>query len=196
MSPAPPTISVEPIDELRCKFILDRPVAEPGVKKFLSVHEAADVPVVAAILAVPSVCEAVVSANVITAVQDGSMPWSAIEPQVRYAIEASIGAEEAELGMREVHDDDEVFDIVERVFEEQINPSVAQHGGKVELIDVENMVVVVRMKGGCQGCGMANVTLKQGIEGTLKRQLPGIQGIKDITDHASGTNPYFESSKK
>ncbi len=88
-------------------------------------------------------------------------------------------------------DDDSAYDLVDRLLRERINPAVAQHGGKVELIDVQEGVVVVRMMGGCQGCGMANVTLRQGIETSLRRMLPGLNGIRDVTDHASGKNPYF-----
>lgn len=195
MSPAS-HISVEPIDDLRCKFILDRSVVEGGTRKFLSPEEAADVPIVAAILEVSAICEVVVSGNVITAIQDGTLPWTAIDPQVRYAIDAVSAQVAVSAELRSPGDDDEAFDIIEEVLNTQINPAVAQHGGQIELIDVQDMTVVVRMMGGCQGCGMANVTLRQGIEETLKRQLPGIKGVKDITDHAAGTDPYFQSEKK
>jgi Fe/S biogenesis protein NfuA len=66
----------------------------------------------------------------------------------------------------------------------------------VDLIDVDEGIVVVRMMGGCQGCGMANVTLRQGIEAALKRSIPGVQGIRDITDHSAGANPYISASSK
>ena len=88
-------------------------------------------------------------------------------------------------------DDDAIFRLVTDVFREQIDPAVAKHGGKVELIDVQDGTIVVRMKGGCQGCGMATVTLRQGIEASLKRLVPGLKGIHDITDHTAGTNPYY-----
>ncbi len=87
--------------------------------------------------------------------------------------------------------DDRIFDVVDRLFREEINPMVARHGGKVELLDVQDATVVVRMMGGCQGCGMATVTLRQGIETALRQAVPGVRGIKDITDHASGKNPYY-----
>jgi Fe-S cluster biogenesis protein NfuA len=90
-------------------------------------------------------------------------------------------------------DDDTLYGVVSRIFATQINPAVAQHGGKVELIDVQDATVVLRMSGGCQGCGMANVTLRQGIEAALRRQLPQVRGIRDITDHSAGTNPYYAS---
>ncbi len=93
-------------------------------------------------------------------------------------------------------DDDALYDVVEEIFRTQINPAVAQHGGRVDLVDVEDGVVVVRMMGGCQGCGMANVTLRQGIEASLKRVVPGLKGLKDITDHSAGTNPYYAPSSK
>lgn len=95
-----------------------------------------------------------------------------------------------------VGDDDEMYALVADLFAQQINPAVAQHGGKVELIDVQDGIVVLRMMGGCQGCGMANVTLRQGIETALRRGIPGFAGLRDITDHAAGTNPYFQAATK
>jgi Fe-S cluster biogenesis protein NfuA len=91
-----------------------------------------------------------------------------------------------------VLDDDTMYDVVDEIFRSQINPAVAQHGGRIDLLDVENGFVVIRMMGGCQGCGMANQTLRQGVEGSLRRAVPGFRGIRDITDHASGTNPYYK----
>ena len=73
---------------------------------------------------------------------------------------------------------------------------VGRHGGHVELIDVQDAVVLLRMGGGCQGCGMADVTLRQGIEGLLGQHVPEIRGIMDITDHTAGSNPYFQAAKK
>jgi len=73
---------------------------------------------------------------------------------------------------------------------------VAGHGGVIDLIDVRGGVVYIRMGGGCQGCGMADVTLRQGIEGMLAQHIPEVRGIVDITDHTSGANPYFQASKK
>jgi len=91
-----------------------------------------------------------------------------------------------------VLDDDRMFDIVEEIFRSQINPAVGQHGGRIDLLDVEDGVVVIRMMGGCQGCGMANQTLRQGVDQSLTRMVPGYRGIRDITDHAAGENPYYK----
>ena len=84
---------------------------------------------------------------------------------------------------------------VQELLDTAINPAVAGHGGYIELIDVQDRTVVVRMKGGCQGCGMATVTLRQGIEASLRKVIPGLRGITDITDHSAGTNPYYAPSK-
>jgi Fe-S cluster biogenesis protein NfuA len=88
-------------------------------------------------------------------------------------------------------DDDVMYDVVREIFRDDINPMVARHGGRVDLVDVQDGTVVVRMMGGCQGCGMATVTLRQGIETALRQAVPGIRGLKDITDHSAGANPYY-----
>lgn len=79
------------------------------------------------------------------------------------------------------------------VLEARINPMVASHGGVVSLVEVtSDKDVVLQFGGGCQGCGMIGVTLKQGVETTLKQEVPEIRQIIDATDHASGTDPYYQ----
>ncbi len=82
-----------------------------------------------------------------------------------------------------------------QLLDERINPSVASHGGHISLVDVQDDTVYIRLEGGCQGCGMANVTLKQGIEVEIKRAVPKITTVLDTTDHAGGSNPYYEPGK-
>lgn len=83
-----------------------------------------------------------------------------------------------------------------QVLDTQINPSIAAHGGQAQLVAVEGDTAYLRLSGGCQGCGMASVTLSQGIEVALRESVPEITRVVDTTDHASGTNPYFEPAKK
>lgn len=89
--------------------------------------------------------------------------------------------------------------LVERVrwvVEQEINPQLAQHRGHVAVQEVTgDGIVVLRFGGGCHGCGMADVTLKQGIEKTLLSRVPGITAVRDATDHASGEAPYIRSDK-
>ena len=92
-------------------------------------------------------------------------------------------------------DDNAVKTRVQKILDEMINPAVAGHGGYVELLDVKDNFVYLLLGGGCQGCGMVNVTLKHGIEATLKEEIPQIAGVIDQTDHAGGTNPFYQPSK-
>ena len=85
---------------------------------------------------------------------------------------------------------------IQRIFDEQVNPQIASHGGYVQLLEVQGNRAYIEMGGGCQGCGMANVTLKQGVEVAVKEQIPEIEELIDVTDHASGDNPYYKPSKK
>ena len=80
------------------------------------------------------------------------------------------------------------------LLETEINPALASHGGRVSLVEItETKEVVLQFGGGCHGCGMADVTLKQGIEQTLTRNIPEITAVVDVTDHQSGSNPYYAS---
>ncbi len=83
---------------------------------------------------------------------------------------------------------------VEWVLEARINPMVASHGGRVGLVELTDQGdVVLQFGGGCHGCGMVDVTLKQGIETTMKQEIPEVRRVIDATDHASGENPYYQS---
>lgn len=84
---------------------------------------------------------------------------------------------------------------VHSVIEGQINPGIASHGGRATLIDVQDDVVYVELGGGCVGCSMASVTLKQGVETLIKQAVPQVRQVIDVTDHAGGSNPYYTSAK-
>jgi Fe/S biogenesis protein NfuA len=83
-----------------------------------------------------------------------------------------------------------------QVLDQEINPAIAAHGGYAELVAVEGSIVYLRLAGGCQGCGLAAVTLSQGIEVAILDSVPEISEVVDVTDHASGANPYYEAAKK
>jgi Fe/S biogenesis protein NfuA len=84
---------------------------------------------------------------------------------------------------------------IQRVFDEYVNPGIAAHGGMVTLLDVKENKAYIEMGGGCQGCGMANVTLKNGIEVAIREAVPTIEEVIDVTDHAGGANPYYKPAK-
>ena len=83
-----------------------------------------------------------------------------------------------------------------QVLEQQVNPTIAAHGGAAELVAVEQGTAYLKLGGACQGCAMATVTLSQGIETAIIQAVPEITSVVDVTDHQSGTNPYFEAAKK
>jgi Fe/S biogenesis protein NfuA len=84
---------------------------------------------------------------------------------------------------------------IQQLIDEQINPAVASHGGHVSLLDVKDNLVFVRLGGGCQGCGMVDVTLRQGIEALIQQEYPQIIRVIDQTDHAGGDNPFYQPAK-
>jgi Fe-S cluster biogenesis protein NfuA len=204
MSSAEVRITAEPVDNHRCKFVVSQPLHAAGVRRFASADEAKGSPLAEAIFAIPAggVTEVIVSGNIVTVVKDNRAPWQAVGKAVGAAIRAAAAsgappvAAKAAAPSTGAVDDDALYERVARLFDEQVNPMVARHGGRVELIDVQDAVVMLRMGGGCQGCGMADVTLRQGIEGMLAQHIPEVRGIVDITDHTTGANPYFQASKK
>jgi Fe-S cluster biogenesis protein NfuA len=199
-------ITAEPIDNQRCKFVVSVPVLAGGVRRFTGADEANGSPLAEAIFAIPglAVSELIVSGNIVTVVKQSPAPWQAVGRAIGTAIRSTVtagapavtAAPKAASGEGAALTDDALYEQVAKVFDEQVNPMVARHGGRVELIDVQDAVVMLRMGGGCQGCGMADVTLRQGIEGMLAQLVPAVRGIVDITDHATGANPYFQASKK
>jgi Fe-S cluster biogenesis protein NfuA len=199
-------ITAEPVDDNRCKFVVSQPVFAGGVRRFTGPDDAPGSPLAEAIFAIPglNVSELIVSGNIVTVVKQSPAPWQAVGKAVGSAIrtamtaggQAVTPARQPAPGEGLAVSDDQLYEQVAKVFDEQVNPMVARHGGRVELIDVQDAVVMLRMGGGCQGCGMADVTLRQGIEGMLAQLVPAVRGIVDITDHTSGANPYFQASKK
>jgi Fe/S biogenesis protein NfuA len=87
--------------------------------------------------------------------------------------------------------DDPLAQRVQEVLDTMVNPGVAGHGGSVSLERVEGDAAIIRLHGGCQGCGAANLTLKHGIERMLMEQVPEIKRVLDATDHEAGENPYY-----
>lgn len=91
-----------------------------------------------------------------------------------------------------VSDDSPIEDRINYVLHSQINPGLAAHGGMVSLVEVVDAeVAVLQFGGGCQGCGMVDMTLKDGVEKTLLEQLPQLKAVRDVTDHSNTENAYF-----
>jgi Fe/S biogenesis protein NfuA len=85
---------------------------------------------------------------------------------------------------------------VQQVLDKVVNPAIAMHGGQANFVSFEDGTVFVQLSGGCQGCGLATVTLSQGIEVSLKEAVPEVERVVDVTDHDQGANPYYQPAKK
>jgi Fe/S biogenesis protein NfuA len=87
----------------------------------------------------------------------------------------------------------ELAQLAIKVLDDQVNPSIASHGGRADLVamDDNDKVAYIKMSGGCQGCSMSRMTLSQGIETALRDAIPELTDVRDITDHASGVNPFY-----
>ncbi len=194
-------IQAEPIDAAHCRFVVSEPLLEGGARRFASAAEAQGSPLAEALFGIAGVGEVVVSGGTVTITKTDGTPWQVTGKQVGAAIRAALAAAGegpvvAAAAPVSTEEDERLYGVVADLFEAEINPAVSRHGGVVELIDVQDAMVLLRMGGGCQGCGMADVTLRQGIEVLLKKRVPEIRGLIDVTDHAAGTNPYVTASKK
>ncbi|MEX0843583.1 MAG: NifU family protein [Gemmatimonadota bacterium] len=87
----------------------------------------------------------------------------------------------------------ELAERVQAVLEQQVNPQIASHGGRIDLVGVEGTEVLMEMSGGCQGCAMSRMTLRQGVERMIREAIPEVTAIHDVTDHSAGDNPYFQA---
>ena len=89
----------------------------------------------------------------------------------------------------------EMMEKIQTVIEDMINPALAMHGGFVELVGAEDGVVSMRMSGGCQGCGAAQMTMAQGIELLLRDEVPEVRKVVDVTDHEAGESPFYAAAR-
>lgn len=94
--------------------------------------------------------------------------------------------------MPQVRDDSPIEDRINYVLYNEVNPGLAAHGGMVTLVEVVDGFAVLQFGGGCQGCGMVDVTLKEGVERTLVERIPELAGVRDTTDHSDRSQAYYQ----
>ncbi len=180
----------------RCAFVVDRPLF-PGESAHFSGPDAArQSPLAADLLAIPGVDSVLIADNTVTVSAGEPVDWPAlgIGNVIRKHIRSGLPVVATDY-LRDLPSEGDLKWVIRDLLDRQINPAVAQHGGFVELIDVRRNNVYLRLGGGCQGCGAADVTLKQGIEKAIRDLAPLVGEILDTTDHAAGRNPYYAPSK-
>ena len=184
----------EPITDAMCRFTVDRPVY-PGKAFFFANAEQAEGSAFAErIFAIEGVKSVLVSDSQVTVHKTGMAEWPVIGKQIGDAIRGFLGSGETvvdEEVLQNLPSADTIREGVQRVIDQEINPSVAGHGGVVRLIDVVDNVVYIQMGGGCQGCAMSQATLTEGIQRAILEAIPEITEVVDATDHAAGDNPFF-----
>ena len=177
-----------------CRFVVDSSL-HTGNASFSSAAAAKGAPLAEALFALPDVSAVTIARDTVSVTKQGDAAWPEIGKEIGNAIRAQIASGEPAVGDVAPAGGKELFERVQAVLTNEINPSIANHGGVVTLQRIEEGKAFVQMGGGCQGCGMADVTLKHGIESYLRQKVPEIQEVVDVTDHAQGENPYFEPGK-
>ena len=199
-APLPPAgirIRAEPRDNSTCRFVVDRPVFPEGSAYFAAEGGGEHSAMARAVLAIPGVTGVLIQDNLITVNAETNGNWMPIARDVGSRIRRVLTGPEPAVDpvvLEQLPPAETIRDQVAAVLRDEINPAVASHGGWIDLVEVERNQVFLRMGGGCQGCAMSTATLRQGVEKILRRAVPQIGAILDTTDHAAGTNPYFESA--
>lgn len=196
-------ITAEP-NGLRCKFVIDRQIYSQG-----SIHFSRDVQKKSTGLAeklfqIGNVATIQIAGSEVIVTVSQPTDWKVTAKEIGKIIREQILSKEPAVhpdlklfsvggggGEGEGEGDDKIRTAVQEIFDKEINPAIASHGGRVDLIDVKDNKIYLQMSGGCHGCGSADMTLRQGIETAIRERLPDIAEIIDVTNHASGTNPYY-----
>ena len=177
-----------------CRFVVDRPVYANRSYFFGSREAAERSPLAKRLFAIDGVQAVLIAHDCITVTKEGFEPWPVVGKQIGAAIREHLASGEPAVDeelWQSLPPADEIRQRVEKILNEELNPALAMHGGFVRLVDVKDNVVMLELGGGCQGCGMAVVTLKQGVEQAIRAQVPEVGEIIDVTDHAAGRNPYY-----
>jgi len=189
-------ITGEPtLDPGVCRFIVDRPIFEGGTVNCRNKEKAEGSPLLEALMAIEGISEVMVSHDTLTIAKTSLDPWPVLGKQIGAVVREQINSGKTLIDpeiTKKAPSEEAIREKIEALFEAQINPAIASHGGRVELADVEGTTVYLRLGGGCQGCASANATLKHGIEQAIRAEIPEVTEVLDVTDHAAGANPYYQ----
>jgi len=187
---APPAADAETV-----KITLDRRVSPGGSVFFNHPSDADGWPLIERLFAVDSVHSVLAKENVLIVAKKTEASWDAVMPRLDETIQSYYNAhpdtDERLVQAASGGDEGSIRQRVQDILDTEVNPSIASHGGFIRLVDVQGTRVILQMGGGCQGCGMAHITLRDGVEHLLRARIPEITEILDHTDHAAGTDPFY-----
>jgi Fe-S cluster biogenesis protein NfuA len=177
-----------------CRFTSARTLYV-GTKTVNSSDEAKGSPLAEKLISLSGVVKIQVIGHLLVVTKTSDKQWSELGKEIEAVLTAYLISEVA-LTPGEVRDRMMLIgrttsEKVQFLIDTEINPGVAEHGGFVRVLDVQGDTVYLKLGGGCQGCGAADFTLRQGIESIIKRAVPEIHHIIDVTNHSAGTNPYY-----
>lgn len=185
-----------PADSDTCIVRVNRPVAAGEPQYFSSPEEAASQPLARTLLELGCLEALLLQDRSITLLKplEGES-WESVMSRAQPLIQSYFEELDARVGepMREMTPEEHaLMGRVQEVMDAEINPYVASHGGFIQVLAVRDATLFVHMGGGCQGCAMSTATLKQGVESAVFKHFPELQAVLDTTDHAAGTNPYYQ----
>lgn len=179
-------------DPQKCRFVLEAEVLSRSPVSFDKKSDTSKAPLAEKLLALPYIAGVSISGSAVTLTGDNVESWPAIGKEIGGVIREQIKSGEPAVE-EEVMDigDADLFTQVNLLIKNDVNPSIAAHGGVITLHSVNDGKAFVTMGGGCQGCTASSITLKQGVESYIVAKVDGVNEIVDMTDHSEGENPYY-----
>ena len=181
-----------------CKFTVSRSLHPGGPFFFGNKERAAGSPLGERLFALPGVANVLIAESVVTIGKEPSASWSGLKSAIGTAIRTQLLTGVPAILEMAVHastqgrSDAELHAAVQELLDREVNRSIANHGGKISIVDVRQGKLFITMSGGCQGCASSQMTLRQGFEVMVKRVAPEIVEIVDATDHAAGKQPFYQ----
>jgi Fe-S cluster biogenesis protein NfuA len=184
-----------------CTFIVSRPL-HPGAPFFFANKErAAGSPLAVRLFAIPGVANVLIAENVLTLCKEPLAAWAGLKAAIGTAIRTQLMTGVPAILEMHVHtgttgrSDADLHTAIQALLDMQVNKSIANHGGRISIVEIRQGTLFITMSGGCQGCASSQVTLRQGFEVMLKRVAPEIEEIVDTTNHAAGKQPFYPRDK-
>ncbi|NDP63637.1 NifU family protein [Polaromonas sp.] len=190
-------VEISLADPDTCKFIVSRTLHPGGPFFFGNKERAVGSPLGERLFALPGVANVLIAESVVTICKEPIASWSGLKAAIGTAIRAQLLTGVPAILEMHAHtgtqgrSDAELNTAIQALLDKEVNRSIANHGGKISIVDVRQSKLFITMSGGCQGCASSQVTLRQGFEVMLKRVAPEIEHIVDATDHAAGKQPFY-----
>jgi Fe-S cluster biogenesis protein NfuA len=188
-----------------CKFVVNRSVHYGGPFFFSNKKQAAGSPLSEQLFTLSGVANVLIADSVVTICKDPIASWTGLKAAIGSAIRTQLltgvpailemyiytGTQASILNGTQRRSDTELMTVIQVLLDKEINPSIANHGGKISIVEISQRKLYISMSGGCQGCASSQVTLRQGFDVMLKRVAPEIEEVVDTTNHSAGKQPFY-----